>query len=92
MAIGIHIAKVALMPVNSLGTVIDKNAPQTTIKQMLTTSSEHRVVEDAAISTTTGNPTIDNYLKAEAAIDYVLYHMDQYNIITYDQGAINSAT
>jgi hypothetical protein len=81
MATPVHIAYIQLMPVNSLGVVVDKN--DATIKQMLTTSSEPRVIADPAIANTATNPTPKAYLELEAADDFILNHIDQTQIITY---------
>jgi hypothetical protein len=47
------------------GAVIDRNASTTTIKQMLKTRKEWRVVPDADNANTTGYPTIAAYLSLE---------------------------
>lgn len=83
MAISIHIARVGLLNSDNFGNVLKKDNPNVTIKQFLDTSMTHRVLEDSTIPTTSGNPTVENYLKAEAANDYVLEHMDQTMIVTY---------
>ena len=83
MAISIHIARVGFLNSDKFGNVLKKDDPNVTIKQFLDTSMAHRVFEDSTIPTTSGNPTVENYLKAEAANDYVLEHMDQTMIVTY---------
>ena len=81
MAIGVHIVHVGLIPVNELGAVVNKMSA--TIQQMITSSSEHRVMESASVPNSAGNPTVDNYITAEADDGYVVYHLDQYTIVTY---------
>lgn len=83
MAIGVHIARVGFFQIDSVGNVLKKNDPSVTLGQAMSGSSDHRIIEDAAISTTSGYPTVKAYLEAEAANDYVLEHMDQNMIITY---------
>lgn len=81
MATPIHVARIALMPVNDLGAVVNKNTA--TIGQMIHTSSEERVIADPALPHTASNPTPKAYLELEAADDFLLYHIDQTYIITY---------
>jgi hypothetical protein len=81
MATPIHIAQIALLPVNSLGVVIKKS--EATIGQMTQASTEPRVITDSLIPNTATNPTPKVYLELEAADDFILKHMDQTQIITY---------
>lgn len=84
MAISVHIAHVAIRKVNSIdGTVLTKDDPAETIKQHIQFDHQHRIIEDSAVPNTTGQPTVDSYIAAEAAIDYVVHYMDQYTVITY---------
>ena len=52
---------------------------------------EFLVIPDSAIGTTANYPTIKAFLQAEASADYVLHHLDQSIIVTYNQSQINSA-
>jgi hypothetical protein len=81
MATPIHVARIALMPVNAAGAVVVKN--QATIREMMDTSSEERVMTDPLLPHTVGNPTPKAYLELEAGDDFLLYHIDQTYIITY---------
>jgi hypothetical protein len=81
MATPIHVARIQIMPVNSVGVVVNKN--QATIGQMMQTSSEERVIIDPLLPHTAGNPTPKEYLELEAADDFLLRHIDQTYIITY---------
>jgi hypothetical protein len=94
MAVGIHIARVGYFAVNKhTGQVINKNDPATKISDVLQTEHQHRIIVDTTNApNSTGSPTVDDYLRLEAAQDFVVYHMDQNMIVTYDQGALNSAT
>ena len=87
MAIGIHIARVGFFQVDRTGNVLKKDDDSTTLGQTLSGSSEHRIITDTSISTTTNNPTVKAYLEAEAAADYVMEYMDQNSIITYHRTA-----
>ena len=81
MAQPIHVARIACMPVNTAGVVVNKN--QATIAEMMQTSSEERVIIDPLIPNTALNPTPKAYLELEADDDFVLNHIDQTYIITY---------
>ncbi len=47
-------------------------------------TTEHRIVADSGIASSTGNPTINAYLEAEDDLGFKLAHMDQYIIVTQD--------
>lgn len=78
----VHVARIHLMQVNSTGGIVDKN--NTSIDGMLRTSTEHRVVADATIPNTAGNPTVKTYLELEEAGGFRMVYMDQNTIVTYD--------
>ena len=90
MAVAVHIVHVALKPVNSLGGVIHKESAS--IGEIGSSSTEPRVIPDSDIASSANWPSVDSYITAEAAIDFVVHYMDQNTIITYDQGAVNSAS
>ena len=93
MAIGIHVARVGLFTVDSsTGTRIDKESGTTTINQMKNIGHDHLVIPDADIANSASYPTVKAYLTLEAADDYVLGHMDQNMVVTYDRGAMNDAS
>lgn len=88
MAIIVHVAHVALRKINSVsGDVLTKDNTTETLKQHMQFDLQHRVIEDANIPNTSGSPTVDDYLAAEAAGDFVLQHMDQGMIVTYQRTA-----
>jgi len=87
VAIGIHVARVGLFSVDPAGNIIKKNSPDLQIKQVLNSSMDHLVLEDATIPNTSGNPNVTEYLKLEAANDYVLSHINQTMVITYKRSA-----
>ena len=89
MAIGIHVARVNVVTVNSAGQFLDKNAETAnpaTIGEMTDFSNEHRVIPDPAIPNSANYPSVPDYLAAEAAVDFVVHYMDQNMIITYVHG------
>ncbi len=91
MAVAIHVARVGFFATDrNTGAKIDKEAPTTTINDVLESEHQHLLVEDSAIPNTSGSPTVKAYLEAEASDNFVLYHMDQSTIVTYDQSQINA--
>jgi len=93
MAISIHVAQVGLFSVDATtGLKIDKDSTSVTINQMKNTEQRHLVIPDAGIPNTTNSPSVKEYLELEASSDFILGHMDQYTIVTYDRGNVNDAT
>ena len=76
----IHVARVGLFQVAPDGSIVNKN--NATIKLMLQTAMDHRIVTDSSIPNTAGNPTVKTYLEAEAAAGFVFKHIDQTYVIT----------
>lgn len=78
-----HVAYVKLMNVDNVtGTILDKNDPDVTMKQIANSSIEFRVIIDVGIANTAGNPTIKTYIELEATSGYTLKHLDQTYIVT----------
>ena len=90
MAIGVHFVRLGLFTVDANGARVDKTSG-TSINTLKSTSMEFLVIPDSAIGTTANYPTIKVFLQAEASADYVLHHLDQSIIVTYNQSQINSA-
>ncbi len=88
----IHVAKLQLMHVDSVtGVVFTKDSSKlkdftsvktTTVSPQRSYSTEFRVIVDATIANTAGNPDIPTYLALEAGSGYKFAHMDQTYIIT----------
>lgn len=87
----VHVVRVGLFTVDANGQRIDKNSPSTTINQLKASSQDMLVIPDASISSSAGYPSVKTYLESEAAAGYVLNHMDQSFIITYNQHELNVA-
>jgi len=83
MAKNIHVARIGQKPITPAGTVLDKN--EASVKEMMTATTEDRVLADPAMPNTASFPTVKNYLELEASADFVLYHLDQNVIITYEE-------
>jgi hypothetical protein len=83
---GLHVATISLLPVSSVGTILDKDKASS--KAMMTASSELRIIEDIAIPNTTGNPTIREYLELEAASSFTLKYIGQTFVVTEEKLAV----
>lgn len=75
----IHVVRHGLIKTKSDGSIMPSNA---TIKDMLTFNTEDRILVDAGIPNSVGNPTVKEYLELEDSSGYVFLHMDQTYIIT----------
>ncbi len=83
MAVVVHIAHVRFIGVDRVGNIVDKSDPATTIGNVMVTQHQHRVIEDASNASTSGQPSVDDYIRAEAAAGFKVAYMDQNKIITY---------
>lgn len=83
MAVGMHVARVGVFSVDATGNILRKDDADVTIKQQLSSSLEHLVIEDAEVPNSSGYPTVAEYIKLEAADNYVISHIDQTMILTY---------
>jgi len=93
MAISIHVAQVGFFAVDATtGLKLNKDSNNVTINQMKNTEQRHLIIPDTGIPNSTSSPSVKEYLELEASSDYILGHMDQYTIVTYDRGGVNSAT
>lgn len=93
MAIGIHVVNVAFLAINKdTGLPVDKNDPNTKIKDVMRTEHKHVVLPDSTIASSAGYPSVKTYLEREAALDFVANHISQNMVVTYDAGAINTAS
>lgn len=79
----VHVARIGCFTVDQNGDRIDKSGASATINQMKNSSLEMLVIPDAGIPSSANYPTIKEYLIAEAALGYVLNHLDQSFVITY---------
>jgi len=88
MAHQVHVVFTGVVSINPItGAYIDKNgdtATPATIKEVLVSEHQHRVIPDASIPNSVGRPTIKEYIELEADDDFVVRHIDQYIIITYE--------
>ena len=77
---------VDLVNIKSDGTRLDKNDPTTTIADLKSFTTEHRVTGPATGPAGSPNavdyPTIEEYLAAEAVDGFMVAHMDHYFIVT----------
>lgn len=80
----VHVARVGLFTVNQSGVRIDKCCPTTSINDLKNTRQEFLVLPDAGIPSSAGYPTLKAFLEAEVAAGFVLNHLDQSMVITYN--------
>jgi hypothetical protein len=79
----IHVVNVGIFPVDAAGNVLEKRSKNTTLKEMMTANTEHRVIPDVSHApNSAAYPTVKAYLIAEEAAGYLLQHLDQYTIVT----------
>jgi len=91
MAIGVHFVRLGLFTVDINGARIDKSGLGASINTMKSTSMEFLVIPDATVPNSSGYPTMKEYIKLEADDNFVVSHIDQSIIITYNQSQVNSA-
>jgi hypothetical protein len=83
-AIPIHIVRVGFFSISKKTNLpINKEDPNTTINDALKTEQKHVVIPDTSIPNSAGYPTVDVYLKLEAAAGFKLQYMDQNMVVTY---------
>jgi len=74
-----HVVNVGLVHVGPQGSVIQKSE---SIKAQLNFSTEHRVIPKSTVPNSADYPTVEAYIEAEAADDFILRHLGQYMIVT----------
>lgn len=82
MAVSTHYVELGLFHIKPDGTAYQRGNANMTIKESLNFETQHRVVEDADIPSSIGNPTIKAYLEAEAAEGYRVAIVNQSMVIT----------
>jgi len=87
MAIEIHIVNTGAIKKNAVGDVVDKNHPTNSIKSVITAQEFVGVLPNSDVPNSANSPTIEEYLKLEAADDFVIQHLDNTTIITYKRTA-----
>ena len=77
----IHTAKIGLVNVDATGNIVLKSS--STIAQIATSSTEHRILTDLTHAPNSANhPTLESYLTLEASAGFGLVHLDQTYVIT----------
>ena len=85
LGLNCHVAFIRLLNISPLGVVVDKNKVTTTIQDVLDCSTEPRILEDRDIPNSIGNPSLRDYILAEAVDGFKITHIDNTMIISYDQ-------
>jgi len=79
-----HVVYLTIQTVSTKdGSIINKNSSATSIKSVLTSSSQVRVLPTDDVPNSSGYPTIKEYILAEASDNYIVHHIDNTMIITY---------
>ncbi len=78
----VHVANIGPVLINDLGGVVDKDTM--TIGQRMVANNQDRVLPDTSIPNTATSPTLKKYLELEAAQGFILYHLSQNLVITYN--------
>ncbi len=81
-AVGVHFVNIVPKPTNALGGVVNKGTASMT--QLLQMSTEFRVEETADVASSTGFPTVEDFVKAEALLGYKVAIINQSYIILYN--------
>ena len=77
----VHIAKIGLVRVAPNGVIV--NNTTSTINDNMDFSTEHRILEDSTYTpSSTGNPTLEEYLVAEDALGFNIIYINQYIVVT----------
>lgn len=84
MAVESHMATFGLFNVDTVsGRVYQRGAGgNLSIKEVLRFQTEHRIVEDAALPNTGGNPDLKTYLELEAGDGFQLKEVNQSFVVT----------
>lgn len=85
MAVTIHYVNVGLVKLDATGTLVGSgnvSTPTVSMNGMLNFTTEHRVLPDLTIPSSSGYPTIKDYLEDEAALGFSVIQVAQYFIIT----------
>ena len=80
----VHVARLGVFTVDQNGQRINKSSGSATINQLLNTSHEVLVIPDDSIPNSANYPTVKRYLELEAQRNYVLNHLDQTFVVTYN--------
>jgi len=87
MAITSHIVRIGEVRLDALGNIVKKTD---SIKEVMTSTRVDRILEDINVPNSIGNPSVEDYLTAEAADNFILGHISQNLIVTYSATDINA--
>lgn len=80
----IRIAYIKPVNINPVGQIVDKNLNTTTLSSVMQTETQMRVIPGSLSPNSHDHPTIEQYLIREDVDSYVLNHIDNNMIITYN--------
>ncbi len=78
----IHTVYVKPQNVDSMGGIVDKNNPSTTIAQVMRSNTEMRVMPNQSVPNSLSTPTIEDYLSLEDAAGFKVVSMTNTTIVT----------
>ena len=78
----VHTVYVKPQNVDSMGGIVDKNDPATTIAQVMRSNTEMRIIPNQSIPSSLGSPTIEEYLALEDAAGFSVVAMTNTTIVT----------
>lgn len=79
-----HFVNIGLFTVDSQGNRIDKTSSTTPMTSLRNTGTAALIIPAGDVPNSANYPALKDYLKAEAAAGFKLYHLDQHIVITYD--------
>jgi len=78
----IHTVYVKPQNVDSMGGIVDKNDPATTIAQVMRSNTEMRIIPDSLVPNSVGSPKIEQYLALEDTAGFRLVSITNTTIVT----------
>lgn len=78
----IHTVYVKPQNVDTMGGIVDKNDPATTIAQVMRSNTEMRIISDPLIPNSAGSPKIEQYLSLEDSDGFKVVSMTNTTIVT----------
>jgi hypothetical protein len=74
-----HVVYITLTRIGPTGKLLVEGD---TIGTRLNFSTEHRIIPKVTVPNSSNNPTIDQYIEAEAVDGFILQHLSEYIIVT----------
>jgi hypothetical protein len=78
----VHYEQIGLVHLKKDGTIYNRSSGNTTIKDQLNFTTDHRILPNSENISTNGYPDIRTYLQEEAAAGFQPVQVGQYFVIT----------